>query len=36
VPDLNDPSRVYITTFGSFVWHGPATGDPNAVEDVVR
>jgi hypothetical protein len=35
VPDPNDPSKVYITTFGSGVWHGPATGDPQATEDVV-
>jgi photosystem II stability/assembly factor-like uncharacterized protein len=35
VPDPNDPSKVYITTFGSGVWHGPAAGDPRAGEDVV-
>jgi len=35
VPDPADPSKIYIATFGSSVWHGPAEGDPNAVEDVV-
>jgi photosystem II stability/assembly factor-like uncharacterized protein len=35
VPDQNDPAKVYVTTFGGSVWHGPAAGDPMAVEDVV-
>jgi len=35
VPDPADRSKIYITTFGSSVWHGPAEGDPQAVEDVV-
>ena len=35
IPDPADSSRIYITTFGSSVWHGPATGDPKAVEDIV-
>ena len=34
-PDANNPKMVYITTFGGSVWHGPALGDPNAVEDIV-
>lgn len=25
--DPADPSRIYITTFGASVWHGPAAGD---------
>src|SRR5581483_1623971 len=29
------PDRIYITTFGGSVWHGPAAGDPRAVEDIV-
>jgi photosystem II stability/assembly factor-like uncharacterized protein len=33
--DPVDPDRVYVTTFGGGVWHGPARGDPAAVEDVV-
>lgn len=36
VPDPTDPAKVYVTTFGGSVWHGPAAGDPNATEDVVR
>ncbi len=35
MPDENDPSKVYILTFGGSVWHGPATGDPKAREDIV-
>jgi photosystem II stability/assembly factor-like uncharacterized protein len=35
VPDPVDPARVYITTFGGSVWHGPAAGDPHAAEDIV-
>jgi photosystem II stability/assembly factor-like uncharacterized protein len=36
VADPADASRIYVTTFGGSVWHGPAAGDPNATEDVVR
>jgi photosystem II stability/assembly factor-like uncharacterized protein len=36
IPDPVDPSKVYVTTFGGSVWHGPAAGDPTATEDVVR
>ncbi len=35
IPDPYDPKMVYITTFGGSVWHGPAVGDPKAVEDIV-
>ena len=35
IPDPLDRSKIYITTFGSSVWHGPAEGDPAAVEDIV-
>jgi len=35
IPDPADPSRIYVTTFGGSVWHGPAEGDPSAAEDVV-
>jgi photosystem II stability/assembly factor-like uncharacterized protein len=31
-----DASKIYVTTFGGSVWHGPAAGDLNATEDVVR
>lgn len=34
IPDPLDPSKIYITTFGGSVWHGPAAGDPNATEDI--
>jgi photosystem II stability/assembly factor-like uncharacterized protein len=33
--DPNDAAKIYITTFGGSVWHGPASGDPDAVEDVM-
>jgi photosystem II stability/assembly factor-like uncharacterized protein len=35
IPDPATPEKVYITTFGGSVWHGPASGDPAAAEDVV-
>lgn len=35
IPDPRDASKIYITTFGGSVWHGPAAGDPNAPEDIV-
>ena len=33
--DPVDPSQIYITTMGNSVWHGPAAGDPKAIEDIV-
>ena len=35
IPDPRDTQKIYITTFGGSVWHGPALGDPAAVEDIV-
>ena len=35
VPDPFDEKMIYITTFGGSVWYGPATGDPDAAEDIV-
>jgi len=35
IPDPADAARIYITTFGGSVWHGPAAGDPRAVEDII-
>ncbi len=35
VPDPADAAKVYVTTFGGSVWHGPAAGDPSATEDRV-
>jgi hypothetical protein len=34
IPDPFDASKIYITTFGGSVWHGPAAGDPRAPEDI--
>ncbi len=36
IADPLDASKIYVTTFGGSVWHGPAQGDPSATEDVVR
>ncbi|MGE5644211.1 MAG: hypothetical protein ACM336_00325 [Acidobacteriota bacterium] len=36
IPDPNDASKIYITTYGGSVWHGPALGDPKALEDIVN
>lgn len=33
--DPQNPAMIYVTTFGGSVWHGPASGDPHAVEDIV-
>ena len=35
IPDPVDASKIYVTTYGGGVWHGPATGDVDASEDVV-
>ncbi|HSD66807.1 MAG TPA: hypothetical protein VLF95_08910 [Vicinamibacteria bacterium] len=35
IPDPADAARIYVTTFGGSVWHGPAEGDPQAPEDVI-
>jgi photosystem II stability/assembly factor-like uncharacterized protein len=35
IPDPSDPAKIFITTFGGGVWFGPATGDPNAREDII-
>jgi photosystem II stability/assembly factor-like uncharacterized protein len=35
IPDPANPGMIYVATYGSCVWHGPAEGDPNAVEDIV-
>ncbi|MBZ5625171.1 MAG: hypothetical protein LAQ69_41695 [Acidobacteriia bacterium] len=34
IPDPAESQSIYITTFGGSVWHGPAAGDPNALEDI--
>lgn len=33
IPDPADPQRIYITTYGGGIWHGPAKGDPAAPKD---
>ncbi len=33
--DPKNQDMVYINTYGGGVWHGPARGDENAVEDIV-
>jgi photosystem II stability/assembly factor-like uncharacterized protein len=33
--DPNDPTQIYINTFGGGVWHGPATGAANPPEAVL-
>jgi hypothetical protein len=33
IPDPFDAEKIYVTTFGGSVWHGPAAGDPDALED---
>jgi photosystem II stability/assembly factor-like uncharacterized protein len=33
--DPNDPDKIFIVTFGGGIWHGPATGDENAQEDIL-
>ena len=35
IPDLRNPDFIFVTTYGGSVWHGPAAGDPQAVEDIV-
>ena len=35
IPDPHDAEMIYITTFGIGVWHGPAKGNPEAIEDVI-
>jgi photosystem II stability/assembly factor-like uncharacterized protein len=35
IVDPNDASKIYITTYGGSVWHGPAAGDPAAPEDIL-
>ena len=34
-PDPRDPEKIFVITFGGGVWHGPAKGDDQAVEDII-
>jgi photosystem II stability/assembly factor-like uncharacterized protein len=36
IPDPNDPTLIYITTYGGGVWHGPVDGGANMKEDIVH
>jgi predicted amidohydrolase len=36
IPDPADAGKIYVTTYGGGVWHGPALGDPTAEEDTLR
>ena len=33
--DPVNPKMIYVCTFGGGIWHGPAEGDPEAMEDIV-
>ena len=35
LPQPLDPAKIYVTTYGGSVWHGPAKGDPRATQDIV-
>jgi photosystem II stability/assembly factor-like uncharacterized protein len=35
IPDPHDSSKIYITTYGGGVWHGPADGDPSKAHDIL-
>jgi len=35
-PDPRDQNKIFIITFGGGVWYGPAKGDDNAMEDIVK
>ena len=34
IPDPQHDDMIYITTFGGGVWHGPAVGDPSAIDEI--
>lgn len=34
IVDPHRANRIFVTTFGGGIWYGPATGDPNAAEDI--
>ena len=34
ITDPLDANQIYVTTFGGGVWHGPARGDPYAVDEI--
>ena len=34
IPDPGNQDKIYITTYGGGVWHGPARGDPNGIDEI--
>ena len=36
IADIHNPGMIYLTAFGGGLFHGPATGDPEAVFDIVN
>ena len=34
-PDPADRAKIYVATYGGSVWHGPAEGDDDAVDDIL-
>ncbi|HLV78971.1 MAG TPA: hypothetical protein VKT32_01780 [Chthonomonadaceae bacterium] len=36
LPDPLDEEAIYVITYGGSLWHGPADGDPTAIEDIVE
>jgi len=34
--DPQNPEKIFILTFGGGVWYGPASGDPEAPEDIIN
>lgn len=35
IPDPHHPGMLYIATYGSSTWYGPAHGVPDAIEDII-
>jgi len=36
IPDIHNPGMLYLTTYGGSVLHGPASGIPNATDDILN
>lgn len=34
IPDINNPGKLFLTTYGGSVFYGPADGEPGAFEDI--
>ena len=35
IPDPENANNIYVATFGGSMWHGPALGDQQSVEDII-